>query len=170
MSRPCAAQANACGGRVRHGRRSRFGASGRVAEFAIGADCLRGGDDSMREQRQHRFRHDGQPRHRVCRCVRQGGSDRVGGRQRRGSGQGVAALINNSCEIANCSRKFEKKEIADCDAKQPGKEPKDSRAYRRTIRVSSSSRSRLGYHSLIFFRSSSNAANSRCTLPCFLVR
>jgi phosphate transport system substrate-binding protein len=42
-----------------------------------------------------------------------------------GSGQGVAALINNSCEIANCSRKFEEKEIADFDAKHPGKEPKE---------------------------------------------
>jgi len=42
-----------------------------------------------------------------------------------GSGQGVAALINNSCEIANCSRKFEDKEIADFAAKHPGKEPKE---------------------------------------------
>ena len=42
-----------------------------------------------------------------------------------GSGQGVAALINDSCEIANCSRKFEEKEIADFDAKHPGKEPKE---------------------------------------------
>ena len=42
-----------------------------------------------------------------------------------GSGQGVAALINNSCEIANCSRKFEEKEIADFAAKHPGKEPKE---------------------------------------------
>ncbi len=42
-----------------------------------------------------------------------------------GSGQGVAALINNSCDIANCSRKFEDKEIADFDAKHPGKEPKE---------------------------------------------
>lgn len=42
-----------------------------------------------------------------------------------GSGQGVAALINNSCDIANCSRKFEEKEIADFDAKHPGKEPKE---------------------------------------------
>ena len=42
-----------------------------------------------------------------------------------GSGQGVAALINNSCEIANCSRKFEEKEIADFDAKHPGKQPKE---------------------------------------------
>jgi phosphate transport system substrate-binding protein len=42
-----------------------------------------------------------------------------------GSGQGVAALINGSCDIANCSRKFEEKEIADFDAKHPGKEPKE---------------------------------------------
>jgi phosphate transport system substrate-binding protein len=42
-----------------------------------------------------------------------------------GSGQGVAALINNSCDIANCSRKFEEKEIADFDSKHPGKEPKE---------------------------------------------
>ncbi len=42
-----------------------------------------------------------------------------------GSGQGVAALINDSCEIANCSRQFEEKEIADFDAKHPGKEPKE---------------------------------------------
>jgi len=42
-----------------------------------------------------------------------------------GSGQGVAALINNSCEIANCSRKFEEKEIADFAAKHPGTEPKE---------------------------------------------
>jgi phosphate transport system substrate-binding protein len=42
-----------------------------------------------------------------------------------GSGQGVAALINGSCEIANCSRKFEDKEIADFTAKHPGKEPKE---------------------------------------------
>ena len=42
-----------------------------------------------------------------------------------GSGQGVAALINNSCDIANCSRKFEEKEIADFDAKHPGKEPRE---------------------------------------------
>lgn len=42
-----------------------------------------------------------------------------------GSGQGVAALINNSCEIANCSRKFEEKEIADFASKHPGKEPKE---------------------------------------------
>ena len=42
-----------------------------------------------------------------------------------GSGQGVAALINGSCEIANCSRKFEEKEIADFTAKHPGKQPKE---------------------------------------------
>jgi phosphate transport system substrate-binding protein len=42
-----------------------------------------------------------------------------------GSGQGVAALINGSCEIANCSRQFEEKEIADFKAKHPGKEPKE---------------------------------------------
>jgi phosphate transport system substrate-binding protein len=41
-----------------------------------------------------------------------------------GSGQGVAALINGSCDIANCSRAFEEKEIADFKAKHPGKEPK----------------------------------------------
>jgi phosphate transport system substrate-binding protein len=42
-----------------------------------------------------------------------------------GSGQGVAALINGSCDIANCSRSFEEKEIADFKAKHPGKEPKE---------------------------------------------
>ena len=42
-----------------------------------------------------------------------------------GSGQGVAALINGSCEIANCSRAFEEKEIADFKVKHPGKEPKE---------------------------------------------
>lgn len=42
-----------------------------------------------------------------------------------GSGQGVAALINGSCEIANCSRKFEEKEITDFTAKHPGKQPKE---------------------------------------------
>jgi phosphate transport system substrate-binding protein len=42
-----------------------------------------------------------------------------------GSGQGVAALINDSCDIANCSRKFEEKEIADFNSKHPGKEPKE---------------------------------------------
>ena len=42
-----------------------------------------------------------------------------------GSGQGVAALINDSCDIANCSRKFEEKEIVDFNSKHPGKEPKE---------------------------------------------
>jgi phosphate transport system substrate-binding protein len=42
-----------------------------------------------------------------------------------GSGQGVAALINDSCDIANCSRHFEEKEIADFKAKHPGIEPKE---------------------------------------------
>ena len=42
-----------------------------------------------------------------------------------GSGQGVAALINGSCDIANCSRAFEEKEIADFKTKHPGKEPKE---------------------------------------------
>jgi len=42
-----------------------------------------------------------------------------------GSGQGVAALINDACEIANCSRAFEEKEIADFKVKHPGKEPKE---------------------------------------------
>jgi phosphate transport system substrate-binding protein len=42
-----------------------------------------------------------------------------------GSGQGVAALINDSCEIANCSRHFEEKEAADFAAKHPGKECKE---------------------------------------------
>jgi phosphate transport system substrate-binding protein len=42
-----------------------------------------------------------------------------------GSGQGVAALINDSCDIANCSRKFEEKETADFNSKHPGKEPKE---------------------------------------------
>ncbi len=42
-----------------------------------------------------------------------------------GSGQGVAALINGSCDIANCSRSFEEKEIADFKTKHPGKEPKE---------------------------------------------
>lgn len=42
-----------------------------------------------------------------------------------GTGQGVAALINGSCEIANCSRNFEEKEIADFTAKHPDKEPKE---------------------------------------------
>ena len=42
-----------------------------------------------------------------------------------GSGQGVAALINDSCQIANCSRAFEEKEITDFAAKHPGKQPKE---------------------------------------------
>jgi phosphate transport system substrate-binding protein len=42
-----------------------------------------------------------------------------------GSGQGVAALINGSCDIANCSRAFEEKEVADFKSKHPGKEPKE---------------------------------------------
>lgn len=42
-----------------------------------------------------------------------------------GSGQGVAALINGSCEIANCSRLFEEKEIKDFTDKHPGKAPKE---------------------------------------------
>jgi phosphate transport system substrate-binding protein len=42
-----------------------------------------------------------------------------------GSGQGVAALINGSCDIANCSRAFEEKEIADFKSKHPGKDPKE---------------------------------------------
>ena len=42
-----------------------------------------------------------------------------------GSGQGVAALINDSCQIANCSRTFEEKEIAEFAAKHPGKQPKE---------------------------------------------
>jgi len=42
-----------------------------------------------------------------------------------GSGQGVAALINDACQIANCSRQFEEKEIADFKSKHPGKEPKE---------------------------------------------
>jgi phosphate transport system substrate-binding protein len=42
-----------------------------------------------------------------------------------GSGQGVAALINDACQIANCSRSFEEKEVADFKSKHPGKEPKE---------------------------------------------
>ena len=42
-----------------------------------------------------------------------------------GSGQGVAALINGSCDVANCSRAFEEKEIADFKTRHPGKEPKE---------------------------------------------
>jgi phosphate transport system substrate-binding protein len=41
-----------------------------------------------------------------------------------GSGQGVAALINGSCDIANSSRALEEKEVADFKAKHPGQEPK----------------------------------------------
>jgi phosphate transport system substrate-binding protein len=41
-----------------------------------------------------------------------------------GSGQGVAALINGSCDIANSSRVLEAKEIADFKSKHPGQEPK----------------------------------------------
>jgi phosphate transport system substrate-binding protein len=40
-----------------------------------------------------------------------------------GSGIGVAALINGTCDIANCSRKFETEEIA--KAKANGHEPKE---------------------------------------------
>jgi phosphate transport system substrate-binding protein len=39
-----------------------------------------------------------------------------------GSGQGIAALINGSCDIANCSRTFEEKEV-EALQKQSGKEP-----------------------------------------------
>jgi len=42
-----------------------------------------------------------------------------------GSGQGVAALINGSCDIANSSRTLEEKEIAEFKAKHPGKDPKE---------------------------------------------
>ena len=35
-----------------------------------------------------------------------------------GSGQGIAALINGACDLANCSRSFEEKEIADLKAKR----------------------------------------------------
>jgi phosphate transport system substrate-binding protein len=41
-----------------------------------------------------------------------------------GSGTGVTALISGTAQIANCSRTFEDKEIADFKAKHPGKEPK----------------------------------------------
>ncbi len=40
-----------------------------------------------------------------------------------GSGTGVTALIEGTAQIANCSRAFEEKEIADFKAKHPGKEP-----------------------------------------------
>ena len=42
-----------------------------------------------------------------------------------GSGTGVTALIQGTAQIANCSRSFEEKEIADFKAKHPGKEPKE---------------------------------------------
>ncbi len=42
-----------------------------------------------------------------------------------GSGTGVTALIQGTAQIANCSRNFEEKEIADFKAKHPGKEPKE---------------------------------------------
>jgi phosphate transport system substrate-binding protein len=42
-----------------------------------------------------------------------------------GSGNGVTALIEGTAQIANCSRTFEEKEIADFKAKHPGKEPKE---------------------------------------------
>jgi phosphate transport system substrate-binding protein len=41
-----------------------------------------------------------------------------------GSGKGVTALIEGTCEIANCSRTFEDKEIAECKTKR-GAEPKE---------------------------------------------
>jgi phosphate transport system substrate-binding protein len=41
-----------------------------------------------------------------------------------GSGQGIAALINGSCDLANCSRRFEEKEVAELKAKT-GKDPKE---------------------------------------------
>jgi len=42
-----------------------------------------------------------------------------------GSGQGIAGLINGSCDLANCSRRFEEKEAADLKGKT-GKEPRES--------------------------------------------
>ena len=42
-----------------------------------------------------------------------------------GSGTGVTALIEGTAQIANCSRSFEEKEVADFKAKHPGKEPKE---------------------------------------------
>ena len=42
-----------------------------------------------------------------------------------GSGTGVTALIEGTAQIANCSRTFEEKEVADFKAKHPGKEPKE---------------------------------------------
>ncbi|MEO6785515.1 MAG: phosphate ABC transporter substrate-binding protein [Chthoniobacteraceae bacterium] len=41
-----------------------------------------------------------------------------------GSGTGVTALIEGTAQIANCSRTFEEKEIADFKRKHPGGEPK----------------------------------------------
>jgi phosphate transport system substrate-binding protein len=41
-----------------------------------------------------------------------------------GSGIGVAALINGTCDIANCSRKFEPEEVEKAKAKH-GQEPKE---------------------------------------------
>ena len=40
-----------------------------------------------------------------------------------GSGTGVTALIEGTAQIANCSRTFEEKEIADFKKKHPGTEP-----------------------------------------------
>lgn len=42
-----------------------------------------------------------------------------------GSGTGVTALIQGTAQIANLSRTFEEKEIADFKAKHPGEEPKE---------------------------------------------
>ena len=42
-----------------------------------------------------------------------------------GSGTGVTALISGTAQIANCSRTFEDKEIADFKTKHPGKAPKE---------------------------------------------
>jgi len=42
-----------------------------------------------------------------------------------GSGTGVTALIEGTAQIANCSRTFEAKEIADFKAKHPGREPRE---------------------------------------------
>jgi phosphate transport system substrate-binding protein len=41
-----------------------------------------------------------------------------------GSGQGVAALINGSCDLASCSRKLEESEVAALKAKR-GQEPRE---------------------------------------------
>lgn len=35
-----------------------------------------------------------------------------------GSGQGIAALINGACDLANCSRRFEEREVADLKTKR----------------------------------------------------